>query len=46
MSRLDGFAFQYALFSKSGFTKALRERSDPDLLLFRGSACTLLEPAK
>jgi len=44
MERLEGFSFQYALFSKSGFTKALQERgrSDADLLLFDGAACSML----
>lgn len=42
MNRLDGFSFQYALFSKSGFTKRLQGRDDPDLLLFEGSGCRLV----
>lgn len=42
MERLEGFAFQYALFSKSGFTKPLRELEEPGVLLFEGPGCDLV----
>lgn len=38
LERLAGFTFQCALFSKSGFTKALLEAED-EVLLFEGPSC-------